>query len=135
MYNMRKTAFLFVILITVIVSFAGINNTNNSYKSIINNDDSLKICPVSGEKIQVGKGIVFKYLGNDYTFCCPDCLEEFKSEPMNYIKEVLYCPVMNEPAEKELFTMYNDTKYYFCCKPCIKKFLKEPEKYLNNDNS
>jgi YHS domain-containing protein len=91
-------------------------------------NDSAKICPVSGEKIE-GAGVTFSYLSKEYTFCCENCVSKFKAEPMNYIKEQLVCPVMGEVAEKDISLMYNDTKYYFCCKPCIKKFNKEPEKY------
>lgn len=89
---------------------------------------SSKVCPVSGEKIE-GAGVTFSYLSKEYTFCCENCVSKFKAEPMNYIKEQLVCPVMGEPAEKDITLMYNGTKYYFCCKPCTKKFNKEPEKY------
>lgn len=91
-------------------------------------NDSSAVCPVSGEKIE-GSGVSYSYLGKEYTFCCENCISKFKAEPMSYIKTQLLCPVMGEPAEKDLYVTYNDTKYYFCCKPCIKKFNKEPEKY------
>lgn len=91
-------------------------------------NDSAKVCPVSGEKIE-DAGVTFFYLSKEYTFCCENCVAKFKAEPMNYIKEQLVCPVMGEDAEKDITLMYNGTKYYFCCKPCTKKFNKEPEKY------
>lgn len=90
--------------------------------------DSVKVCPVAGEKIE-GQGVKLSYLGKEYTFCCEGCVEKFKKEPLNYIKEDILCPVMGEAASKENFTEYNGTKYYFCCAPCIKKFNKDPEKY------
>jgi YHS domain-containing protein len=97
-------------------------------------NDSGKVCPVSGEKIE-GAGVNFTYLSKEYTFCCENCVSKFKAEPMNYIKEELLCPVMGEIADKDITLMYNNTKYYFCCKPCIKKFNKEPEKYSSGYKS
>ncbi len=95
--------------------------------------DSVKICPVSGEKIDGSEGepVKFTYLGKEYTFCCSGCLKKFKAEPMDYIKGELICPVMGETADKNVSTVYEGVKYYFCCNPCIKKFEKEPQKYLN----
>jgi len=100
------------------------NKTGNSQGSM----DSVKVCPVAGEKIE-GQGVKLSYLGKDYTFCCEGCAEKFKKEPLDYIKEEILCPIMGEAAAKESFTEYNGTKYYFCCMPCIKKFNKDPEKY------
>jgi len=110
--------------------------TKSANKTIINKtgeaqglNDSGKVCPVSGEKIE-GAGVTYVYMNKTYTFCCEECIVKFKEEPMNYVKqEEFLCPVMGEPAEKDLFLMYNGAKYYFCCKPCMKKFDKEPEKY------
>ena len=95
--------------------------------------DSVKTCPVSGEKIDGSEGepVKFTYLGKEYTFCCSGCVKKFKSEPINYIKGEVLCPVMGEPIDKSVSTVYEGVKYYFCCNPCIKKFEKEPQKYLN----
>jgi len=78
--------------------------------------------------------VKFNYLGKEYTFCCPGCIEKFKSEPMNYIEGELECPVMGGQANSEMFTEYNGVKYYFCCEGCISKFNSDPEKYLENSN-
>lgn len=95
--------------------------------------DTLKICPVSGEKIDgsEGESVKFTYLGKEYTFCCSGCVKKFKAEPINYIKGEVLCPVMGEPVDKNVSTVYEGVKYYFCCNPCVKKFEKEPAKYLN----
>lgn len=98
-------------------------------ESGISNDTNM-ICTVSKEVIK-NNPIRFSYLGKEYTFCSNGCLEKFKSEPVNYIKEVLVCPVMGDEINSEFYTTHNGLKYYFCCKGCIKKFKEAPEKYLN----
>ena len=91
------------------------------------------ICPVSGETIGEGEGVVYNYLGTDYKFCCKNCVKKFKSEPMDYIKGELKCPVMGEPAVKDEFVIVDNVKYYMCCASCKRKFEKDPEKYLNKE--
>ena len=112
-----------------VVAFAG----NTSYASPTQVQDTVKICPVSGETIDgsEGKPVTFNYLGKEYTFCCANCVEKFKKEPVKYIKDPIVCPVMGETADAENTSVYNGVTYYFCCKPCIKKFEKDPEKYKN----
>lgn len=97
--------------------------------------DSVKVCPVTGEKLDGSEGepVKFTYLGKEYEFCCSGCVKKFKSEPMNYIKGELKCPVMGETADKNISTVVDGVKYYFCCKSCVSKFEKEPQKYLNNN--
>ncbi len=102
------------------------SNTNTSQGG----RDSAKICPVSGETIE-GEGVKFSYLGKEYTFCCDGCVGKFKSEPANYIKDEIMCPVMGEAADKNISAEYNGTKYYFCCESCVKKFNANAEKYIN----
>jgi YHS domain-containing protein len=108
------------------------NKSGNSQGVV---SDSAKVCPVTGEKIDGSEGEPLKltYLGKEYQFCCTGCLKKFKAEPMNYIKEEIKCPVMGEPADKNISSIYNGVKYYFCCSSCDKKFEKEPEKYLNKN--
>jgi len=95
--------------------------------------DTVKICPVSGEKIDGSEGESVKliYLGKEYTFCCAGCVKKFKAEPVTYIKEELKCPVMGEPIDKTVSTTVDGVKYYFCCANCIAKFEKDPKKYLD----
>ena len=40
------------------------------------------------------------------------------------------CPVMENPVDKTISTLYQGKKVYFCCKPCIAKFNEAPEKYV-----
>ncbi len=47
-----------------------------------------KICPVTGEKIEAGEGmtpVTYEYEGKIYNFCCPECIDIFKSDPKKYI--------------------------------------------------
>jgi YHS domain-containing protein len=92
------------------------------------------VCIVSGEKLVEGKEVVYSYMGKDYKFCCGDCAEGFKTEPIKFIKEGLTCPIMNEPVKKNVYTVYEGTKYYFCCKMCIKEFEADPSKYLKKES-
>lgn len=48
-----------------------------------------KICPVMGEKVAEGEAAVtYEYEGKIYNFCCPMCVDSFKSEPQKYIDRV-----------------------------------------------
>lgn len=120
-------------LTIAIITFVLVMTIEKSYSNEINLQDTVKYCPVSGEKIDgsEGKPVTFNYLGKEYTFCCENCVAAFKKDPKKYIKEELLCPVMGEAVDEENTTVYNGVKYYFCCKPCIKKFNNNPEKYLN----
>jgi YHS domain-containing protein len=73
-------------------------------------------------------------MGKDYNFCCQDCVEGFRNEPIKFIKDGINCPVMGEPVKKEVSTMLEGTKYYFCCKMCIKEFKDNPDKYLKKND-
>ena len=45
-------------------------------------------CPVSGEKIDEKTKVTYEYKGNIYSFCCQDCVEEFKKDPEKYIEKM-----------------------------------------------
>lgn len=48
---------------------------------------TVAMCPVTGDKIIVGKNTpAAKYKGKTYYFCCPMCGPKFKSEPDKYVK-------------------------------------------------
>ncbi|MFO7459898.1 MAG: YHS domain-containing protein [Desulfatiglandales bacterium] len=40
------------------------------------------------------------------------------------------CPVMQGPANKNIYTDYQGKRIYFCCPPCIQQFKKDPDKYM-----
>jgi YHS domain-containing protein len=41
------------------------------------------------------------------------------------------CPIMGNPIDKNVYTVYKGKKVYFCCAACKQTFAKEPEKYLD----
>jgi YHS domain-containing protein len=40
------------------------------------------------------------------------------------------CPVIDDAATTEIYTVYKGKKVYFCCDHCIEDFEKDPEKYF-----
>ena len=49
--------------------------------------DVVAMCPVSGDKLSVGKDTKgVKYKGKVFYMCCPACLEQFKNNPEKYAK-------------------------------------------------
>lgn len=51
-------------------------------------DAGNKICPVSGEKITEEGKVTYEYKGKIYNFCCPECIDDFKKNPEEYIKKI-----------------------------------------------
>jgi len=47
-----------------------------------------KVCPVTGDKISVDTNVTYEYEGKIYNFCCAGCIEEFKKDPVKYIKKI-----------------------------------------------
>ena len=45
-----------------------------------------KLCPISGDKIDKKTEVTYEYNGKIYSFCCSDCINEFKKNPEKYIK-------------------------------------------------
>ncbi|MEN6546056.1 MAG: YHS domain-containing protein [Armatimonadia bacterium] len=43
-------------------------------------------CPVLGTTMEKKKMIPYEYKGKTYYFCCPPCVEKFKANPEQYIK-------------------------------------------------
>jgi YHS domain-containing protein len=135
-----KKLFLLIIAFALIFSFskASYSQANDASETDVNTTETKtqiagEICPVSGETIAEGEGVVYNYMGTDYKFCCKNCVKKFKAEPMDYIKGELKCPVTGETASKDEYTVIDNVKYYFCCSGCKGKFEKDPEKYLNNE--
>ncbi len=133
--NYNKVLILLVTAMVMLISLSDNSYSEEKYNladELLN--DSALVCVVSGESIGKDKAIVFGYMGMDYNFCCEDCLESFKSEPIKFVKTELMCPIMNEPVKKNVSTIYEGTKYYFCCKMCIAEFNAEPSKYLKEES-
>lgn len=129
---------IFAIALIFSLSKTSFSQNNDATDSDVNATETKtqvagEICPVSGETINEGEAVVYNYMGTDYKFCCKNCVKKFKSEPMDYIKGELKCPVIGEPAVKDEFVIVDNVKYYMCCASCKGKFEKDPEKYLNKE--
>jgi YHS domain-containing protein len=129
---------IFAIALIFSLSKTSFSQNNDATDSDVNATETKtqvagEICPVSGETINEGEAVVYNYMGTDYKFCCKNCVKKFKSEPMDYIKGDLKCPVIGEPAVKDEFVIVDNVKYYMCCASCKGKFEKDPEKYLNKE--
>ena len=48
----------------------------------------------------------------------------------NAATEQKLCPVLGNPIDKNVYTVYKGKKVYFCCSMCIPEFEKNPEKYI-----
>jgi len=50
--------------------------------------DLLKVCPVSGEKLNgdMGAPYVFGYKGQEVKLCCKGCKKDFEKNPDKYLK-------------------------------------------------
>ena len=95
------------------------------------------------------------YAGKKYYFCCPHCVDKFKSAPEQYLNkstppglvtlgvapakaslksELARDPVcgMNvETATAKFVSEQGGKKYYFCSRGCVEKFEADPAKYLS----
>lgn len=47
-----------------------------------------EVCVVSGEEIDEKTKISHEYKGKSYSFCCSECLEDFKKDPEKYIDKM-----------------------------------------------
>lgn len=68
------------------VSAADINVAQKSQKEEAIKDAGNTVCPVTGDP--VNKNISYVYKGTRYYFCCPMCIEPFKSDPEKYIAKM-----------------------------------------------
>jgi YHS domain-containing protein len=120
------------LIISIIISGIFYSSSQSSSAGEAGESDSVKTCPVSGEKIE-GAGVEYTYLNQKVTFCCEKCSDSFKKEPASYIKKDLHCPVCaDDDAKTNVSYMYNGVKYYFCGRSCKNKFEKNAEAFLEN---
>ena len=47
-----------------------------------------KICPVTGEAVDMKNPVTYEYKGKIYNLCCPMCIGEFKKDPEKYVAKV-----------------------------------------------
>jgi Cu+-exporting ATPase len=104
----------------------------------------------------------YSYRGQTYYFCCPHCLEKFKTEPEKYLAKATAptdsgLVMLGSSAVRPARTDGSQTKeidpvcgmevvpetakhklthagktYYFCSAPCVEKFREHPERYLQS---
>ena len=50
----------------------------------------LKVCLVSNEKLDnsMGEPVPYVYKGQQFKFCCKDCLAKFDKDPVKYVKRL-----------------------------------------------
>ena len=136
-----KKLFLFAFVSALFLAFINFSYGQAGDDSTKKNDANIQVvpandvCPVTGMTVAPGDGVEYSYLGTTYKFCCNNCIKKFKTEPTDYIKSEVKCPVSGESASKEHYAVVDEVKYYFCCLHCKDAFKKEPQKYLNKDNS
>lgn len=133
---------LIVFYLFVLLSVINVNSNIYPNPGSITSDstytsetDSAVYCIVSGEKIS-GEGVKLEYLGTDVVFCCTGCEKSFKKNPVKFMKSGLFDPVCGmTKVDKQINSVYNNTKYYFCSSSCKAKFESSPEDYLNKYRS
>ena len=65
------------------------NNAQTGVSSVTNAQNvGNKICPVTGDKLSIDTSVTYEYGGKIYNFCCAGCIEEFKKDPVKYIKKI-----------------------------------------------
>lgn len=44
-----------------------------------------RVCPVTDERISKKTEVTYQYKGKLYSFCCRECIDEFKKDPGKYV--------------------------------------------------
>lgn len=101
----------------------------------------LPMCPIMDEtvdfstKLATDDGPVF--------FCCPECMEKYKTDPAKYADKVaaqraalskmdrvqVACPMSGDAVDPTTATEIGGQKVAFCCERCREKYASEPAKY------
>jgi YHS domain-containing protein len=58
-----------------------------------------KVCPVSGNEIDMEKVVKFEYNGKIYNLCCADCIAAFANDPEKFAKIAEESLSTNDDAE------------------------------------
>ncbi|MFX1384589.1 MAG: HAD-IC family P-type ATPase, partial [Promethearchaeota archaeon] len=111
------------------------------------------IDPICGMQVVPSKAIEYRYKGESFYFCNPNCEVEFKRDPEKYknydnidpklmhktnSEEILVtdpvCGMQGNPEEWIEYE-YEGKKYYFCNESCVKEFKLNPSKYIKEEES
>jgi len=124
--------FLEIITFTLLVFTAGILLAGKAQSK----------CPVTGEEIN--KQVFVVHQGQRVYFCCPGCIDKFKTAPASYLAKLekdsvelektpvpqTLCPVLGGEIDRQLFVDYGGQRVYFCCQNCLDKFKTDPKGYI-----
>ncbi|TXT63644.1 MAG: Copper-exporting P-type ATPase [Promethearchaeota archaeon] len=112
--------------------------------------------PICGMKIIPSQSIEYEYEGENFYFCNPSCLKEFKNDPEKYKnfdnidpklmhkskqneeeQNLVVDPVCGMKGKPEDWIEYehDGEHYYFCNTSCLKEFKQNPEKYISKNNT
>ena len=80
--------FMFVLMMGFGIGFRLSRAEDSTVKTANTNEVGNKICPISGEKIHVGKEHKVEYKGKIYSLCCSMCEKDFKKDPEAAIKKI-----------------------------------------------
>lgn len=134
-----------MILGAALIAFAPSGWADGTNSDSLSKPDSLKTCPVSGDKLGAdGKPYVFSYQGQEVKLCCKDCKKDFDKNPEKYMAMIqagdakpdllTTCPVSGEKLAGDMgepfVFAYKGQEVKLCCKDCKEKFDKNPAKYI-----
>ena len=99
------------------------------------------ICPRCGcSLVRLGvskhKAATYSYKGEEYFFCCQQCVEMFVTDPEQHLqrmKDVVVCPTcLGEklPASTFTFEHAGQEVLYCGCPYCQEEFQKDPSFYI-----
>jgi len=64
------------------------NNPHSSTKAAVK-PYPLNYCLVSGEKFgEMGQPVTTNYMGQEFKFCCKDCVKDFQKNPAKFLKKL-----------------------------------------------
>lgn len=113
-----------VIIVPILLLLSGVyaeghkdhdHNKKNGMSEQATPNEHIKICPVSGDKIdeKTAQTYKYEYKGKIYSLCCQMCLEEFKKDPEKYIGTVYtHSDGRSMEAEKPKFTKHRDNSLF-----------------------
>ena len=80
--------------------------------------------------------IYFSYQEQTYCFCCAGCLDVFKTNAEELLKEtshLIVCPVClaEKPVNESVEHEFNEEKFHFCrCPYCLDVFKQDQDYYI-----
>ncbi|MDO9514646.1 MAG: HAD-IC family P-type ATPase, partial [Syntrophales bacterium] len=83
----------------------------------------------------------YRYEGENFYFCCENCLNKFKGDPEHYLKKEpaesgalkdVVCG-MDVSSDSPHHYRYKGEDFYFCGEHCLNKFKGDPEHYLKKE--